>query len=461
MKDIEVKDALEIAQENYTEYSKYVAMGRAYPNIKDGCKSAYKRAIYGMYEGAPRSIVKVAKLASYALQYHPHPTSISGVIVSLGDKGNKLKLMDTQGNWGDSSKGIYASADRYIGGMLSDTAIRLFCDSVDYSNFIKGEIDEDEPEALTALIPLCFINGASGIPSGMPTLNIPTIDILGMFDYYIDILKHKDLDYVPKKFPNPNLEINVVSQYEDWVNIMKTGKGSLRLAPIMTMDGNTITITALPGSKNIEHVRKILDAEILQDKIDVRDETTSDLCIVIEKVPRKWCDMNQIYERLYKKLQMTDSYNMAFFDQEKVYVPCGFDKVVKANIRHLIETHRNRIEKQLVQYKLKLRVLEIIESIKKSGSIKELTDLDHDHAIEYIATKYEVSSDIASKVLQRPISYLTKEHSQELKDLRDTIDSLENDKSDLYDFLLRKYKTERRSMAKLLGDKFKPTVFMS
>ena len=116
MKQIEEKDALEIAQENYTEYSKYVAMGRAYPNIKDGCKSSYKRAIYGMYKDGPRSIVKCAKLASYALPYHPHPSSISGVIIQLGDNGNKLKLMETQGNWGDSSRGIQASAERYIGG---------------------------------------------------------------------------------------------------------------------------------------------------------------------------------------------------------------------------------------------------------------------------------------------------------------------------------------------------------
>ena len=123
-----VKDALELAQDNYKEYSQYIAQGRAYPCILDGAKSSYKRAIYGMWKEAPRSIVKVAELAAYALPYHPHPTSISGVIVQLGDNGNKLKLMKTQGNWGDSSRNIQPSADRYIGGMLSDTALKLLCD---------------------------------------------------------------------------------------------------------------------------------------------------------------------------------------------------------------------------------------------------------------------------------------------------------------------------------------------
>lgn len=197
-----IKDALEIARENYKEYSLYVGQGRAYPNIKDGCKSSYKRAIYGMWKDGPRSIVKCAKLASYALPYHPHPSSISGVIVQLGDNGNKLKLMETQGNWGDSSKKIAPSADRYIGGMLSDLAIKLFCDSCGYVKMIKGEIDENEPVALPALIPLCFINGLSGIPSGLPTLNIPTINIIDMINYYIEILKHKSLDYMPNWVPN-------------------------------------------------------------------------------------------------------------------------------------------------------------------------------------------------------------------------------------------------------------------
>lgn len=459
VKDIELKDALEIAQENYKEYSLYVGQGRAYPNIKDGCKSSYKRAIYGMWKDGPRSIVKCAKLASYALPYHPHPSSISGVIVQLGDNGNKLKLMDTQGNWGDSSKRILPSADRYIGGMLSDLAIKLFCDSCGYTRMVRGEIDEDEPVALPALIPLCFINGLAGIPSGLPTLNIPTIDIVGVFNYYIEILSHKSLDYTPKWFPNPNLEINVISKKSDWENIMRTGKGSLRVAPSMKIENNVITITALPESKTVDHVRKIIDKEILLEKVDLRDESTVDMCIVIEKVPKKWCDMNEIYDRLYRGLQASVSYNMAFFDEEKIYVPCGFDKVVKENIKYLIETHMNRIEKQLENLGNKLLVLKIIEGIKSNNDIINLSKLDSDGAIKYISKKYDTTTEIAGKVIQKPISYLTREHTSELKDLEDQISSLNNDKSDIFDFLVRKYKSVKRDLNKVVGG-FKPTVFV-
>ena len=453
-------DATDLARRNYTDYSVYCAQGRAYPQLIDGSKSVYKRVIYGMWQRDTGKIVKVSDLAAQALPYHPHPTSISGVIVQLGDGGNKLKLMDTQGNWGDSSKKIEASADRYIGGKISALAKKLFCEAIEYCPTIKGEIDRDEPEALPAYLPLCFINGSSGIPSGLPTLNIPTLDIIGMIDYYIDVLTHKDLEYKPKKFPKPNLEINIHSTIDEWNHILETGKGSLKTGPIMSMENNVITITGLPASKNVDHVRKIIEKEILLDKLDLRDETTRELCIVIEKVPYKQVDMKEIYKRLYTKLQSSETYNMAFFDKDKIYVPCGFDKVVKANIGYLIKTHNNRITIQLQQLRDKLEVLQVIEKMKKTNFVKQLAEMDYDAAVQYIVNNYNCSDNCATKVLQKPISYLTKEHHQEIVDLETDIKNLETDKNDIYEFLLKRYKDLRTELNKLLKNKFKPTTFV-
>ena len=456
----EVKDALEIAQDNYRDYGIGIAQGRSYPCIKDGCKSVVKRSVYGMYKDGPRHIVKMAQLAAYALPYHPHPTSISGAIVQLGQGGNKLKLMETQGNWGDNERGIEASADRYIGGMLSDIAIDLFCDSIEYCNYIDGEIDIPEPEALPALLPLCFINGVEGIPSGLPKVNIPTLNIEQMFDYYIDILKHKDLEYVPKKLPIPNLECNILSSKEEWEDILKTGKGTIRLAPIMNFENNIITITSLPRGKNCDHVRKIVEKEILLDKIDLRDESTYETRIVIEKVKNKSCDMKELYKRLYKKLQCTVTYTMAFFDLKKIYVPCGFDKVVKANLQYVINTHKNRIKHQLEDNKRRLLILEIIEDLKANNLLHNLFALDYKGAIEYIDKQYKCDEDISKSVLQKPMSYLTKEHNKEITDLKDLIKSLEEDDRDIYEFLVNKYKEVKKKVLKKVENKFIETKFI-
>ena len=402
-----------------------------------------------MWKDSPRSVVKVAELAAAALPYHPHPTSVAGVIIQLGENGNKFKFMKTQGNWGDSSKGIEASAERYIGGMLSELSLELLCDSIEYCNYITGEIDKPEPEALPTLIPLCFINGQQGIPSGLPKLNIPCLDIAGMFDYYIAILSQKDLNYVPKKLPIPNLGVDILSTKEEWDNVLKTGNGGIKLAPKMSMNKEgVITITSLPASKSVEHVRKIIEKEILLDKVDLRDESTYSTHIVIEKVYKKQCDMKDLYKRLYKKLQTTETYNMAFFDQEHIYVPCSFDKVVKANLQYLIRTHNNRLDHQLKDNKNKLLVLEIIEKLKKTDNWKDIFDLTYYQATRYLMDTFKCEKEVAENVLKKPISYLTREHKKEIDDLKKVIENLMSDKSDVYEMLLRKYKNVKTKILK-------------
>jgi topoisomerase-4 subunit A len=448
-KPILTKDALELASENYREYSKYIAEGRAYPCIIDGAKSVQKRVIYSLYKKAPRSIIKVAEAAGYCLDTHPHPSAVPEVIVSLGDNGNKLKFVDTQGNFGYRAKNIEASAPRYIGCRLSDLAIDLTCDGVEYCPTITGELDKPEPVALPTLLPLCFLNGSQGIPAGLPKLNIPCLDISGMFDYYLEVLKNKDLNYTPKKLPIPNVGVPILSSKSEWEDVLKTGKGTIRLAPEMSIDKNgTITITALPSSKSVDHVRKIIEKEILLDKIDLRDESTYETNIVIEKVFKKQCDMQEIFDKLYKKLQTTETYNLAFFDQDHIYVPCSFDLVVKSNLEYLIQTHSNRLAHQIKDNQQKLEVLQIIEKLKKTNNWKDIFDLSYDDACKYLEKTFKCTTEVAQAVLRKPISYLTKEHKQEIIDLQTTISELENDQSDIFEVLSKKYKALKQRVLK-------------
>ena len=344
--------------------------------------------------------------------------------------------------------------------MLSDLSLQLLCDSIEYCNYITGEIDKPEPEALPALLPMCFINGAEGIPSGLPRLNIPSLDVGNMFDYYMDILSHKDLSYVPKKLPIPNLGVSILSTRAEWESILKTGKGALRLAPKMSIDKDgVITITALPGNKTVDHVRKIVDKEILLDKIDLRDESTYETRIVIERVWKKQCDMQALYKRLFQKLQMNESYNLAFFDQEHIYVPCGFDKVVKANLQYLIDTHHNRLTYQIQENKDRLEVLQIIEELKKQNNWKDIFDLSYADAIKWIEQTFRCSTEVAQNVFKKPISYLTKAHQQEIADLQKLITELEADKSDIYEMLYKKYRAIKTKMLKEIAKN--ETVFVA
>ena len=68
---------------------------------------------------------------------------------------------------------------------------------------------------------------------------------------------------------------------------MLTGKGTIKLAPKMSIENNTIVITELPDSKSPESVYKLIEKEVLGDKVDFRDESTQSTKIVIEKVQYK------------------------------------------------------------------------------------------------------------------------------------------------------------------------------
>jgi DNA gyrase/topoisomerase IV subunit A len=246
---------------------------------------------------------------------------------------------------------------------------------------------------------------------------------------------------------------SVVESYEEdgyKYFVLKTGKGTVRLAPEMTIDKNgTITITAMPSSKSAEHVRKIIEKEILLDKVDMRDESTYETRIVIEKVFKKQCDMQEIFDRLYKKLQTSETYNLAFFDQDHIYVPCSFDLVVKSNLNYLIETHTNRLTHQIKDNKDKLEVLQIIEKLKKTNNWKAIFDLTYDDACKFLVTTFKCSNETAQAVLRKPISYLTKEHQQEITDLQNIISELENDQSDIFEMLTKKYKTLKTKVLKV------------
>lgn len=463
MREITTVNALEKAKDSYSQYGKEVAMGRAYPCVYDGMKLVYKRAIYSMTKHSPRRKIKVTSLTGPCLDYHPHPESVPEVITQLGSDDCKLKLLDTQGNFG--GKGVDHAAFRYIEGMLSDLAIKIFTEGYEYTTYVPGEVEKDEPLALPTYLPLCFINGAYGIPSGMKTLRIPELNILQIIDYYIEKLKHKDIEYVPadKFIPHPNLETNIVSSVEDWNNIMKTGNGSIITIPTIEMSSNkrVITIKDSIDIKLIDKVRKILDREIVLDKIDVRDETTSRIEIVVERAPNRQINMDEVYNKLKKKLRSSESYNMAFFDEDYIYDDeANFELVAKKNLSYLIDTHHNRIKIQLEDLSKKLLILQIIEKIKKDKLVNKFTQLSYEDTIKLLVDTYKIDQDIATKVIQKPISYLTKEHLNEIKDIEDKIKSLENDRSDIYEFLIKKYTELKKELSKILKNKYIETKFI-
>ena len=80
----------------FLDYSSYVILQRAVPNIVDGLKPVQRRVLHAMFRMDDGSFTKVANIVGQAMQYHPHgDQSILGALVQLGQKGFAV---DCQGN---------------------------------------------------------------------------------------------------------------------------------------------------------------------------------------------------------------------------------------------------------------------------------------------------------------------------------------------------------------------------
>ena len=98
--------------------------------------------------------------------------------------------------------------------------------------------------------------------------------------------------------------------------------------------------------------------------------------------------------------------------------------------------------------KEKLEVLQIIEKLKKTNNWKAIFDLTYDDACSWLQGQFKCTQETATAVLRKPISYLTKEHQQEINELMNVINMLENDQSDIFEMLTKKYKSLKQKVLK-------------
>ena len=78
-------------------------------------------------------------------------------------------------------------------------------------------------------------------------------------------------------------------------------------------------------------------------------------------------------------------------------------------------------------------------------------DLSYDDACAFLQKTFKCTAEISQAVLRKPISYLTKEHQQEITDLQNTISELENDQSDIFEMLTKKYRALKTKMLKVIA----------
>src|SRR6056300_1676395 len=163
-------------KQSYLDYAMSVIVGRALPDVRDGLKPVHRRVLFAMHElnnDWNKAYKKSARIVGDVIgKYHPHgDTAVYDTIVRLAqDFSMRYPLIDGQGNFG-SRDGDGAAAMRYTEARLTAFSELLLSEidegTVDFGPNYDGSFKE--PLRLPARLPVCLLNGASGIAVGMAT----------------------------------------------------------------------------------------------------------------------------------------------------------------------------------------------------------------------------------------------------------------------------------------------------
>ena len=254
LEGVEQQALKDYTEQAYLDYSMYVILDRALPQIGDGLKPVQRRIIYAMSElglSASSKPKKSARTVGDVIgKFHPHGDSAcyEAMVLMAQDFSYRYPIVIGQGNWGSTDDPKSFAAMRYTESRLAPYAKSLLQElgqgTVDWAPNFDGTLKE--PVVLPARLPNLLLNGTTGIAVGMSTdvpphnLNEVTSALVHLIDNpkasVANLMKHiKGPDY-----PTGG---ELISSAADIKEIYETGGGTLRLRASYKMEGSDIVVT--------------------------------------------------------------------------------------------------------------------------------------------------------------------------------------------------------------------------
>ncbi len=270
---IEKMPVREFSERAYLNYSMYVILDRALPNISDGLKPVQRRILYAMNELSLTHTSKFKKSArtigDVLGKFHPHgDTACYEAMVMLAqDFSYNHPFVEGQGNWGTQDDPKSFAAMRYTESRLTQFS-DLFLNEINMGtvkwtpNF-DGTLDE--PRTLPSKVPNILINGSSGIAVGMST-DIPSHNLKEVINAVIALLDSSKLSILElRKFikgPDFPTYGEILLDESELDEIYNNGAGNIKLRATYSVHGKEIIIESIPYQAN---TTKII--EQIQDQI--------------------------------------------------------------------------------------------------------------------------------------------------------------------------------------------------
>ena len=327
LEGVEQQSLKEYTEKAYLDYSMYVILDRALPQIGDGLKPVQRRIIYAMSElglSASSKPKKSARTVGDVIgKFHPHGDSAcyEAMVLMAQDFSYRYPIILGQGNWGSTDDPKSFAAMRYTESRLAPYAKSLLQElgqgTVDWVPNFDGTLSE--PSLLPARLPNLLLNGTTGIAVGMST-DVPSHnlgEVVSALVHLIDDPKATVGDLMTHiRAPDFPTGGEIVSPAADIKEIYSTGSGTLRLRAKYRVEDGNIVIYQLPfqvsGKKIQEQIAQQITSKKLPQATDIRDE--SDLeeptRLVIEK--KRGVNPDQLMSHLFSttSLERTLRVNM-------------------------------------------------------------------------------------------------------------------------------------------------------
>jgi topoisomerase-4 subunit A len=464
---IEKQPVSVFTEKAYLDYSMYVIMDRALPNIGDGLKPVQRRILYAMSElglSAASKHKKSARTVGDVLgKFHPHGDTAcyEAMVLMAQPFSYRYPLVDGQGNWGSQDDPKSFAAMRYTESRLSPYA-RIFLDelgqgTVDWQPNFDGTLKE--PRTLPARLPNVLLNGTTGIAVGMAT-DIPPHNLREVVSACIHLLEEPkaDLEALCSHVQGPDFptEAEIITPRKDILELYRKGTGSLRMRARWMRENGDIVIDALPyqssGAKILEQIAQQMQAKKLPMVEDLRDESDHEHPTRLVIVPRSnRVDIDGLMNHLFATTDLERTYrvNMNVIGIDGRPQVKDLHTMLSEWLTYRIMTVKKRLEWRLDKVLSRLHILEglLIAFLNIDEVIHIIRTEDEPKPV--LMSRFGITDEQAEAILELKLRHLAK--LEEMK-IRGEQDELSRERDELEKILGSKQRLRTLIRKELMAD---------
>jgi len=439
LEGVEQQALKDYTEKAYLDYSMYVILDRALPQIGDGLKPVQRRIIYAMSElglSAGQKPKKSARTVGDVIgKFHPHGDSAcyEAMVLMAQDFSYRYPIIDGQGNWGSTDDPKSFAAMRYTESRLEPYAKSLLQElahgTVDWIPNFDGTIPE--PVVLPARLPNLLLNGTTGIAVGLST-DVPPHNLNEVVSAVVHLIDNPKATVAAlmKHIKGPDYPTGgeLVSPRDDITQIYKTGSGTLRLRAAYKIEDGDIVITALPyqisGGKILEQIAAQMRNKKLPQVDDLRDESDHEERTRLVISPRSnRVDKDELMSHLFSttSLERTVRVNMNIIDLEGR--PKAFDLVSLLTewLKFRKETVKRRLNHRLQIVVDRLHILDglLVAYLSIDAVIKIIREEDEPKPV--LMKRFKLSDLQAEAILNLRLRNLAKLEEMKIKGEQDEL----------------------------------------